>query len=151
MNIIENNNWYKPHKDDLAIGMEYEFLQTDAPEYGWTPSVIKCGTQIDDITRTNKDDSSVYEIRVKHLDEFDAQDLGWNLVHNAGGENEIKIHSYLNMVKGDKMWNLIIIYPSRKCEIQDSFTHRMMFNGTIENKCELKKVMTQLGINIALK
>ena len=134
---------YTPKKEKYHIGFEYEFSEENGET--WNNAVIKEGTQIDDIHREYRD-CRVYQLRVKHLDTKDIKDEDWKDATQT--KNALVFHN------GERL--LIFYLKTRRICI----THKVgglkevgkeeplnnLFSGTINNKSELKRVLTQIGI-----
>jgi len=125
--------YYTPKIEEFYVGFEYEF-NDNVLESEWQNAVIKDGTQIDDITRTYKG-ANAYSLRVKHLDREDIEEFGG--IPHKNIKDYWRIDDFVLRTKD----SIISIYQ------YDEYTvDKLIFQGFIKNKSELKKLMQQLQI-----
>lgn len=151
---MTEDKYYQPSIEEFHIGFEYQFRSVI--QDGWQDAVIKDGTQIDDIHHKNPDGSSVYQLQTKYLNPADIEELGFTIHMDRLKEN---ISPFLYATKTDyplwkenKLWmvpmsngHLVTINQNLVDPIGEKRDARL-FIGTIKNKRELKKLLSQLGI-----
>jgi hypothetical protein len=126
----EENKYYQPTIEEFHVGFEYEAMMIHEDRF--LKHIVE---ELNHITGF----SPPTELRVKHLDQEDIESFGW--VHD---ENECYY---------DGNWGDIALYHSdgeRKVRIvaypHSPIKSSILFNGTIRNKSELKRVLTQIGV-----
>ena len=139
--------YYTPEISEFHIGFEYEFNSIVPDENDWQKAIIKDGTQIDDIHREYKNGNRVYALRAKHLDREDIETLDWEckLFYQSYNSGEFIINNKYILI-----FNLIDSFCIIKhINFPDHVEKNIIsiFQGTMKNKSELKKLMVQLGIN----
>lgn len=143
---MENNKYYTPEIEEFFVGFEYEFNYPigKKDEKEWKKEVY-------DKRKWFHDNSGIsYEwlikegdIRVKYLDSIDIQDLGFELLHNDGDALEFNI-----VDKYDEIIYLWFDYETHNIDIYvgDGYDKNYLFQGTVKNKSELKRLLKQIGI-----
>lgn len=147
---METNKYYCPDISEYHIGFEYEFedINCGGSTMEWVKSVIKDGTQIDDITRTHKGEE-IYNIRVKLLDQEDIESCG--ILYRGKANSIIDVDVFV-LLTPEKRFTLKINSPISKVEItvEDAIyepnNKNTLFLGIIKNLSELKKLIVQLNI-----
>lgn len=141
----EENKYYTPEIEEFYIGFEYEIKVKSNPLMpidgeGWMQTSYPDPFIGESINRI-KDLSS---FRVKYLDKTDIESLGW--CYSALSGNFFLVNSFTDQdYSGVWLKNIKEnIYQINNCN--DPIRHRTIFEGTIKNKSELKKLMKQLGI-----
>jgi len=144
------SNYYTPKIEEFHIGFEYEmFTPSFNPEgYRWKKMEFDCNTfeyMIDTEDGGERpfdmyNEGSKELIRVKYLDREDIESFGFNL--DPSGERYYELGEYQLHVNSVDM-NEMKIYLSTITIYSDS---GVIFNGTIKNKSEFKKLLIQLGI-----
>ncbi len=146
--------YYTPSIEEFHVGFEYEFLNFDS-EWKLVPI---CGTWYSKSIATTHSLSIVFKnfdynllinkdtkepkYRVKHLDRENVENLGWLFTKNLFGDFYTK--------KQQEQMFYLQLFPDNfisiglRKEIEDE--KRAYFCGTIKNKSELQKLMTQLNI-----
>jgi hypothetical protein len=126
----EENKYYQPTIEEFHVGFEYEAMMIHEDRF--LKHIVE---ELNHITGF----SPPTEIRVKHLDQEDIESFGW--FHD---ENECYY---------DGNWGDIALYHSdgeRKVRIvaypHSPIKSSILFNGTIRNKSELKRVLIQIGM-----
>lgn len=118
------NKYYTPTIEEFHVGFEYEYKYSDK---GWTFKVYEPHFTINNV--------EVEEYcRVKHLDKEDIESLGFEQIEYDTYKKE-NIYIELNME-----------YKTFISAIKQGESS-ILFQGTIKNKSELKKLLKQLGIN----
>lgn len=122
------NKYYTPTIDEFYVGFECE----QKIDNKWYEQICK-DYYISILTNESfKPDWNSF--RVKYLDKEDIESLGWKWdKHKAGFKNKDDIHLIYWLDEDNKE---IVIEAYGEC----------VFQGTIKNKSELKKLMKQLGI-----
>lgn len=138
--MTEENKYYVPKNEDLFIGLEYERQDFD-DENVWHKEVIKF-----DYGWLEISEDFASDIRIKYLDRQDIESLGWkgateynNLVvfHNADRLLIFNLEKHFVKITG--------IVGSAKSQY-DWDSLNAIFDGTIKNINELKRIMKMLGI-----
>lgn len=133
------NKYYQPEIEEFYIGFEYEFTD-NVIESEWQKAIIKDGTQIDDITRKHKG-ANAYSLRVKHLDREDIESEGW-VPLKLSEEN----FSWILETDKDVYFKLDFDKRNNPIVFISNSELRTIFEGTIKNISELRKIMKMLGI-----
>ena len=136
---MENNKYYVPEKEEFCIGFIFEELDFDEVE---SEVFIK---------KTIEHPDEIYyvisgiTVRVKHLDQEDIESLGWEFVKKHPGTEcyDFEISDIKLDVDFDAKNKMHVrIYLSS----EDYENELNLFSGTIKNKSELEKLMSQLNI-----
>jgi len=135
---MENNEkYYIPNLQEFHIGFEYEWMREGDTSWTRTKMMENTSPICDvDAQRMNK-------YRVKYLDRWGIEDLGFSLEDE---KNLINIY-----VIGDEhqgLYTLIHYKPTRLVGIYNNAgnKHEAHFTGIIKNKTELKILLNQLRI-----
>lgn len=130
------NKYYQPSIEEFHVGFEYEFSE-GGPWY-------KREFKSNDYNMLN---SPLFAVRVKYLDKEDIESLGFVEI----GQEEYYLNGDLNS------WNIERLYKEGnpcyyRIELPGDYGgfSSIMFL-TIKNKSELKKLLTQLGIEYGNK
>jgi hypothetical protein len=135
--------YYTPTIEEFHVGFEFEDKHSDysEDEKNWIGRlyVLRAEYELDTV-QDRIDDN---RIRVKHLDREDIESLGWEANESDQyykGSERIDVNPNIS--------TLIVIKSSYKYERKGvSYVgHNTLFDGTIKNKSELKKLLKQLGI-----
>lgn len=154
---MENNLYYTPELKDLHYGFEFEYKSKDDNWVKVTldtwnrPSKenhLKYFTEYDLLRTLNHQDmackyADLTCIRVKYLDQFDIESLGWKHKFNEMfGENKYQLNNYIitSIFKNEQIVDISLL-PLFKGQGLSR-----IFRGTIKNKSQLKFIMTCLGI-----
>ena len=137
--------YYTPEIEEFHVGFQYEHYSKKVDF--WMPCFY--GTMYDQRGDDELDELNMKVERVKYLDREDIESLGF-FCHAA---DERVFHSekgiIINIGWGSpvkKGITLAIVSPVFD-ESKMSIVHEnYLFNGTIKNKSELKKLLKQLGI-----
>ncbi len=128
------NKYYTPDPEEFCIGFEYESLQDERfpdEDNSWEKNIISdewhlrkfieyyCGDHI--------------EIRAKHLDREDIESLGFEQIEY---DTYKKVNVYIELDMEYKTFINAVVQGAAV----------ILFQGTIKNKSELKKLLKQLGI-----
>lgn len=161
---MENNKYYIPKIEEFHIGFEYEYHEHFGKDFGkWNKYTIENNTIISNISELIASGS----IRVKYLDKEDIESLGFTFGFEEG--NGVKYGTYKDNSDIHINWDGDSVNPTNRFELiwiiktsipnhaynksdlmYDHYT-KASFKGIIKNKSELKKLLTQLGIEYASK
>jgi hypothetical protein len=137
--------YYKPTFSEFHEGFEFE-----VPMYGsdlYSKEIFTINTIRYIFSRDSDGDYFMPDIfRVKLLDREDIESLGWTIVASSGDFTEFSLNSenkYNHILSIDIGYK---VGPSENNHIRVSNNKGCVFNGTIKNKSELRKLMTQLNI-----
>lgn len=123
----KNSRYYVPDVAEFHVGFEFEFHSEKREWKKYVFDLFKPMAVLQNVV----DNPEMF--RVKYLDEADLIELGW-VKNNHGffelGQYLLGMHTNNNV--------LIEVY----CES----SYDTVFDGTIRNKSELRKVMAMLGI-----
>lgn len=131
--------YYTPTEQDLVWGLEYEILNSYNQ---WICAQIKC---MDDIKSFFWGGFS--KSRIKHLDEDDIIELGWELTYEQKPPFELK-----EFIFGEDYklfitdWKDVTICSIEHKGMEDEYLDTMFF-GKLPNKAELKRLMNNLQIS----
>lgn len=134
---MEESKYYIPTIDEFCYGLQYEFRGS----IGWHKRTYGLADYLyeSDLTEELVEGN----IRVKYLDTEDIESLGWKFIIDKSiiSNYEHSINKEIQLYCNDKCstGNLhigITIYMEKD----------KIFNGWIQNKLELVKLMKQLGI-----
>lgn len=146
---MENNKYYTPIIDEFHVGFEFETkdgfqdgtvkTQQDYDKSEWIKKIFKVGDSpyIERVLNGKNADNGLCGIRVKLLDREDIESLGWE--PNTIIENYFKFNKH-NIWFSDNN-PIIKISVSGDYDFEETG-----FQGTIKNKSEFQKLMTQLDI-----
>ena len=134
------SKYYTPIIEEFHIGFEFEFKHSDYPENGWgkydTPVV---NVEYEDCPFACSDLS---EYRVKYLDKFDIENLGFKIYGKGNKTFHVKTNTnYILHLLG----NFCLI--NKEVKLPDgTIVNKDIFYGIIKNKSELKVLLKTLGI-----
>jgi hypothetical protein len=142
--------YYTPEIEEFHVGFEYEEKSSGL----WTPQIYNEFSPIINQEIINEHDDRVdtielylkcEAIRVKHLDREDIGSLGWEYddIWRDGGTSLFKKGNDMLAFYGT---NRLTNNPLRVIILKDSKQDKHLFDGTIKNKSELKRLLKQLGI-----
>ncbi len=156
---MENNLYYTPTIEEFHVGFEYEYNSSDKKH--WTTCIIDkrdmTSSNIDWCAPNGIEDAfeqiETNGIRVKYLDQFDIESLGWEFKSEyiAYYKHKLYVHEFWgppeSRTEHKERYKLFF----RKGEITISNDqiyddYEKFFQGTIKNKSELIKLMQQLNI-----
>src|SRR5690554_127385 len=142
MRGLMDSNHYTPTIEEFHIGFELEYYDGDSDS--WKPLVISKDTYDWDSWGAYHDDkthpfSSYAKFRVKYLDRGDIESFGY-----------VRINFY-DDGKGPASYRWekdhVRIYLLSKQFVRIEYDSGVpLFEGTIKNKSELKRILVQLGI-----
>lgn len=139
------NNYYIPEIEEFHVGFEFEFK--DDFDKTWDKTIIKTQSQLcnwtafDDINK-----------RVKYLDKEDIESLGFKYKETNRIRYWYTSDCFFDMPNSPshRCSKLTLIhdpeYSTISIEGVISSVEEKIFEGTIKNKSELKKLMKQLNI-----
>jgi hypothetical protein len=145
--------YYTPKVEEFHIGFEFEvhintgFRPTDHFKEGeeWTKTTWDYFDCMDTATVDPND------YRVKHLDRYDAESLGWehdyNLEPIQNRETDPTFEGY-SIEDGNKIF-MLYLFNDGEVWIElviGNAGHGFIFKGKLQNKSELRRLMIQLGI-----
>jgi hypothetical protein len=135
------NKYYVPKIEEFYIGFECEF-KNKMQSNKW--ETVICDQDMISIVYDRIEHSENFkdEIRVKHLDEQDIQDLGFTKETKHRYSISYSDVSYkLYFLQADAPMIIKEFQPNDNYE-----SAATIFNGTIKNKSELKRIMQMLKI-----
>ncbi len=139
------NKYYTPDVSEFHVGFEFEALQDERfpkDDSSWEKLLIEDyinkNYTVYSMERAIKGWYDGQEQRVKYLDKEDIESLGFILKYPDGNL----------YTKG--LYNLYFEKDNRICILQTKDRPHTLFDGTIKNKSELKILLNQLGIPIAI-
>ena len=128
------DKYYTPDISELYIGFELEH-KNPMQENIWKREIVDSDMWgIAYCTYEENQEDYPNEIRVRYLDKSDIEELGWDFI-------EYDTAKYKNYYIEFNPEHFTYIYEKRIYE------DLILFRGKIKNKSELKKLMSQLGIN----
>ena len=159
---MENNTkYYTPSIEEFHVGFEYEYCDYQSEEPSeWYAARFGCDYKKAHDIGLHNCLSFTYEeweyilqdfinkeyVRVKYLDKEDIEDLGFiydNKLKFPKGKYKTTVVEYVNDIYCLSTFDNHEIMISEYCDgVFDK-----LFEGTIKNKSELKRVLKQLGIN----
>lgn len=150
---------YTPTIDEFRVGFEYEQLHlNDHPAWKGEPTTWNKEIVTEhDLFEDFQDCMENGLIRVKYLDMEDIESLGWtDFQHSVNDwykwnktvECPISFYTYQALLLQHDIPSsgIRIIGYEYEHEMKEDKNGVNLFRGTIKNKSELKKLMTQLGI-----
>lgn len=146
----EENKYYTPTIDEFYVGFECESTYTGfSKDFSWQKVIID---DIEYFGSIYKEDAIESEFRVKYLDKEDIESLGFESL-GSGWYNLIRVPGklgYFLYVRMRVFHKQVTIKTYRadpkKYQNEDINEEQYLFDGTIKNKSELKKLMQQLNI-----
>ena len=147
-----DENYYTPKIEDFHAGFEYEENRYGQPKNeeelpgfnsAWYKETFKVDLESPDLY-TIKQEINKNNRRVKYLDKLDIEDSGWYYKATT----EVGLDYFLDL----KTQQHSIIYDYNKkrmvVTVRDNIRKEdyTAFIGTVNNKSELKKIMSQLNI-----
>ena len=153
------SKYYTPKIEEFCVGFEYEVFQ-EAPKtpkekflsfmpietedkwYKFRYPDFFLGYNLDKIFKTYKD------IRVKYLDREDIESLNWCSVipSNVKDKNNYVVDYWVTDLYEDCFQLLKIDDIKYQISFGNPEKNKVLFEGIILNKSELKKIMQQLNI-----
>ena len=146
--MLEDSKYYTPSIDEFFVGFEYEMYNPELQI--WESKVIKnsehlCYFLFNSNNKTWREDCKDV-VRVKHLDESDIESLGWIDISNEDSPFDLKSYTYKTYILiRDNLTNIKIF----KMDLNKDFRGEL-FQGTIKNISELRKLLKQIGISDTL-
>jgi len=139
--------YYTPSLDEFYVGFEVEWS-----EYGrkiWIEETI----DEDDLSDLCLGIDKVSHFKVKYLDREDIESCNWDFVEQGNSPNSVMVFIQKEPFadKGteyEQYWH-IWLYNNHNVVIHNNQNYSsevIIFNGTIKNKSELKRVMNMLNI-----
>lgn len=163
---MTDDKYYTPQLEEFHVGFEYEIYEDFdcSPEKSWHPQEYGIhGANPENMGYVNYSTCQNKEVRVRLLSREDVIELGWGFKEKINKNWKSETFSIFNGYSG---YHLIIHYHSVAqkeglyisddivldvVEIRsfhpDDSKGETIFYGTIKNKSELKKLMSQLSIN----
>ena len=143
------NKYYTPEISEFSIGFEYEVVYEDnsVDKYMFGEDLENADGFIPWITPDYfLKLLSENKIRAKYLDQEDIESLGWEVCASSGDYTEFNLKSeptYNTFLSIGIGYKIIDNYNVKIC---NNLGDNIMFQGTIKNKSELKKLMQMLNI-----
>lgn len=138
-----NNKYYKPEAHEFHLGFEGQIKYNNKYEdfiVDFSPidneMALVCKHVGYCLIMT--EEFSYQDIRVKKLDEQDILSLGFKKIDNGWYNTSSKGNGYEILYNKKR---LIITYGQHELSLTK-------FNGFLKNKSELKRILTQIGINL---
>ena len=143
------SKYYTPTIDEFYVGFEYEMVipvgftyidfsnPDEKPEITWSDKYSKGVFQVKPADPFGGELASIAaaikinKCRVKYLDTEDVESLGF--VKDSGNKDFIKEEFQLEIIED-------VVFISRK------YGEILLFQGTIKNKSELKRILKQLSV-----
>jgi len=134
---MNKNKYYTPKIEEFFVGFEFE---TNYLSDVWESRVLS-SSEADYFFNTYYADAVATEFRVKYLDKEDLENLGFIKTKEDTFEkySTSKYAAWVLYVYDNKI-SITFYHP-------DDSKGELWFFGTIKNKSELKKLLTQLGIS----
>lgn len=123
-NLKETNKYYTPTIEEFHVGFEYEKQGVDG---SWSKEIL----EVDELKDIKEEMLPI--TRVKYIDLEDLYSLGYTLLKEAP---TFKKYIKGKFITGHYGIGSVIVWD----EVGE------LFDGTIKNKSELKKLFTQLNI-----
>lgn len=156
------NKYYTPTIEEFHVGFECEIQSS----YGWQKDEWPKVLSLDSLTFQDLINNGFIVatkkagIRVKYLDKEDIESLGWVLTSQYADPDNRKYWWEIGKLipHAKEMWHSLGNWKYRLSIGDNNRIHidgrnimnggqRVIFNGIIKNKSELKKLMKQLNIN----
>lgn len=133
--------YYTPRIEEFHIGFEFEYRSSiyDKTWHKWNIEDYSVNKKSLDQFPFNINSSEIdmYEFRVKYLDQEDIESLGW--VYDTS--NIFYKNKYCLIINDIRLGSIEIILDNSESTVDFN-----LFNGTVKNKSELRKLMKQLEI-----
>tara|TARA_R110002096_G_scaffold419007_1_gene623404 strand:- start:680 stop:1120 length:441 start_codon:yes stop_codon:yes gene_type:complete len=140
------SKYYTPELSELHVGFACEYQEPDEVE--WTQDTSLAVRDVAYLMAYPE------RVRVKHLDQEDIESLGfekdlkevagmnWRMISFQKGELTVDLFVELpkDLIRGDGTNGYV---KPQTVRIEDSC--RVLFNGILKNKSELKKILKQIG------
>jgi len=141
------NKYYTPEIEEFHVGFEYE---VKVPEGKcWSKEIFHLNELHIKLIKhvAIQDEFTHRAIRVKYLDKDDIESLGWSYDHDMK-ESDENIYNKDNWMMLHENGKISITYrdPCKNEEVMIKLRTTEVYNITIKNKSELKKLMKQLNI-----
>ena len=129
------DKYYVPSIEEIYVGFECEYQEPNSKEF-----------ENDELSERDVAYLLVYpdKARVKYLDQKDIESLGWLESNSNYGEYNFKLNNYTLIFWSNTTEN----YTTNIYIKQESGLGLHCFKGTIKNKSELVKLMSQLNIKL---
>lgn len=139
------NKYYVPKIKEFCYEFEYEVYVPEKEK--WSKEIFYFNnSHIELIEYVDiQTEDTLRKIRVKYLDKKDIESFNWEHTSDNKTDNYSKFELRLGNTVYD-IWDLRIEWNSHRVWITESIYNHGRFLGTIKNKSELKRVLTQLGI-----
>ena len=138
------SRYYTPDTEEFGIDFEFQYLRKG----NWTDDVITFFEEAHEWVNNQ------VELRVKHLDQEDIESLGfekdlkevagmnWRMISFQKGEliADLFVELPKDLIRGDGTNGYV---KPQTVRIEDSC--KVLFNGILKNKSELKKILKQIG------
>ena len=132
------SKYYTPKIEEFHVGFEYEAMiaNENYDGNGWMKLIYPKDPLIGEAISRKL---NMEDLRVKYLDQEDIESLGFK--YNTQG-------IFPGFIKGDKKLyfnteRVLIVRPDSE---RATAPQRIMFEGKIKNKSELKKVLQMIGV-----
>lgn len=143
------SKYYTPQIEEFYIGFEYEYKNSHISSNGewydsWELKTLESFKDLYDFIDGTLLDIQ-QDIRVKHLDREDIEECGWWFDDENGNRAEIEGGGYILFIQNNRD---ILIKQEYKYNRKENYYigFNTLFDGTIKNKSELKRIMKIVGI-----
>jgi len=142
------NKYYTPEIEEFHVGFEYEARSTFGTGTPWMKDTVRYAEQI--VALRINDPYKQGELRVKYLDREDIESEGWECTSRRSFPDKPPVLLF-DMIINDKAYGISLRENSTFLEVIERDRRNgnhisNLFQGTIKNKSEFKKLLKQLGI-----
>lgn len=141
--ITENDKYYVPTIDEIHPGFECEgkILTIERTFHKGVISLI--GSELWFTTGDSATNYNATKIRVKHLDHDDIISIGWTF---SESNNKYELNGY-NMQGYSYKYKYLSTIKIYKQDTEHVI-RKLLFDGVLRNKSELKRLINQLRITV---
>jgi hypothetical protein len=135
-----SNKYYTPSLEEFHVGFEFEYLSgVDSEGEDWSTRVFDQVYENYDFPILDAGEKLDSSFRVKYLDQSDIESLGWKDGETYG------LSGYVLNYATDDSYQIYYDESNQFTQIYN-WDAKIIFEGAIKNKSELKKLMDQLDI-----
>ncbi len=158
------NKYYTPSLKEFHFGFEFEFFNSihhlcypDVEQNVWYSTTMPITGIISNLADLQKLISDK-QLRVKHLDRDDCESLGWQITEepkDSEGEFKAKKFNPIDLYNHFELhFDLFDNIAKIECHYQPELVGKVtgntesytVFEGTVNNKSEFRKLMQMIGI-----
>jgi hypothetical protein len=149
--------YYTPDISEFFVGLEYEAHTWDGESFSWCEDIFDQHTFDSEIHTSDGGERpfTLYDVsrsvvRVKYLDIKDIEELGFKHIYtdhrpvHLGGSPYA--WGFIRNIPTNNEYSILYNFDTNILKLQAAYVKGVLFNGFIKNKSELKKLLTQLGI-----